>query len=358
MSGFVQVSLQKRGAAAIDSYELSEAFCRARFFHAVILSDGNELKSFWAENEFRRIIWVKTFSSNVWSWLFWTAFPIRLLGVLRAIHSLDPKTILATHFHPWLGFIFRRFSPAKKMLVIHESPFSQKERNLAARLQQQLLKRSDVLITHSEFIRQDLLPHTHRPVAVMPLGAYDAVAARFPRRDRVAARNFLFFGRILPYKGLDNLVDAFVKLSAKNSDLQLTIAGQGRISPQLCQKITWAKITLINHWLSLGEIAELVGKSDVVAVPYSQASQSGVISLAAGFGAPVVASRAGGLGEQVQDGRNGLLFEPGNAGDLAEKMERLYNDPKLYRQLVRGVQEAKEGRGWDKAAEILMAQIQ
>jgi glycosyltransferase involved in cell wall biosynthesis len=46
-----------------------------------------------------------------------------------------------------------------------------------------------------------------------------------------------------------------------------------------------------------------------------------------GCGLPVIASRIGALAELVTDGVTGLLFEPGNAGDLAEKMRWAQEHP-------------------------------
>ena len=46
-------------------------------------------------------------------------------------------------------------------------------------------------------------------------------------------------------------------------------------------------------------------------------------------GKPVIASRIGGLPYTVSDGLTGLLFEPGNAFDLAEKIGRLLDEPQL-----------------------------
>ena len=50
-------------------------------------------------------------------------------------------------------------------------------------------------------------------------------------------------------------------------------------------------------------------------------------------GKPVVASRIGGIPEIVDDGETGLLFEPGNAQDLAKKIQRLWDDPRLCRKM-------------------------
>ena len=51
------------------------------------------------------------------------------------------------------------------------------------------------------------------------------------------------------------------------------------------------------------------------------------------MGTPVVASRCGGIPEQVIDGQTGLLFEPGNAGELAACLSRLLEDEKLRRSM-------------------------
>jgi glycosyltransferase involved in cell wall biosynthesis len=58
-----------------------------------------------------------------------------------------------------------------------------------------------------------------------------------------------------------------------------------------------------------------------------------VIGEAMSEGIPVIASRIGGLPEIVEDGVTGLLFEPGNAKDLASKISRLWGDPALCRSM-------------------------
>ncbi|MFP4145155.1 MAG: glycosyltransferase family 4 protein, partial [Phycisphaeraceae bacterium] len=50
-------------------------------------------------------------------------------------------------------------------------------------------------------------------------------------------------------------------------------------------------------------------------------------------GCPVVVSEAGGLAEMVQDGRNGLFAQPGDAADLARQVRRVVEDPELARRL-------------------------
>jgi len=50
-------------------------------------------------------------------------------------------------------------------------------------------------------------------------------------------------------------------------------------------------------------------------------------------GKPVVASRLGGIPEIVEDGKTGLLFEAGNAEELKQKIEYLWNRPELCKKM-------------------------
>jgi glycosyltransferase involved in cell wall biosynthesis len=50
-------------------------------------------------------------------------------------------------------------------------------------------------------------------------------------------------------------------------------------------------------------------------------------------GRPVIASNLGGIPEIVEDGVTGLLFEAGNADDLAQKIQYLWDHPDLCRQM-------------------------
>ncbi len=65
-------------------------------------------------------------------------------------------------------------------------------------------------------------------------------------------------------------------------------------------------------------------------------------------GKPVVASRLGGLPFTVVDGATGLLCEPGNARDLADKIENLLDDPALRKRLgLAGRRRFEEHYSWD-----------
>ncbi len=69
-------------------------------------------------------------------------------------------------------------------------------------------------------------------------------------------------------------------------------------------------------------------------------------------GKPVVASRIGGLPYTVTDGLTGLLFQPGNPFDLAEKIGRLLDDPALRREMgLAGRRRFEEDFMWETVIE-------
>jgi glycosyltransferase involved in cell wall biosynthesis len=73
-----------------------------------------------------------------------------------------------------------------------------------------------------------------------------------------------------------------------------------------------------------------------MALPYVEASQSGVALTAFGGGMPVVATPVGGLGEQVRDGVDGLLAAAATPAAFADALARVATDPALLARLTAG----------------------
>ena len=83
-------------------------------------------------------------------------------------------------------------------------------------------------------------------------------------------------------------------------------------------------------WCSQDELPGHYRAADICLVPTIAQDALSITSVEAmAAGKPVIASRIGGLPYTVSDGLTGLLFEPGNAFDLAEKIGRLLDEPRL-----------------------------
>ena len=136
--------------------------------------------------------------------------------------------------------------------------------------------------------------------------------------------NFLFFGRIEEYKGLRVLAEAYKKLSEENENVTLTIAGSGDFSKYEEDFKDIRNVTIINRYIKDEEVGSFFDGSNVVTIlPYLDATQSGVIPIALEYNTPIIASDTGGIREQLNNGRIGILFNSGDSTELYEKMKQL-----------------------------------
>ena len=142
---------------------------------------------------------------------------------------------------------------------------------------------------------ETLRPGTRLVVAAHPPVAFGAVA---PPDAHPGPRRVLSFGRLLPYKGLDLLAEA-LRLLGPCPDLELRVVGQGPESAALAALRALPGVTVENRWVPEDEIGALLGWSDIVVLPYREASQSGVAAAALAAGRRVVATRVGGLAGQL-----------------------------------------------------------
>ncbi len=126
----------------------------------------------------------------------------------------------------------------------------------------------------------------------------------------------LFFGRVDYYKGIDLLVDAYLKL---NVTCKLVIAGSG-----VSQYTNDNRIIRINRFIKDEEINDLFSKADIVVFPYRNATMSGVFSLPMFFQKKIVASNIN-FFMQYKDA-DIYYFESCNVDSLAETICKSLKD--------------------------------
>jgi glycosyltransferase involved in cell wall biosynthesis len=146
-----------------------------------------------------------------------------------------------------------------------------------------------------------------------------------PEGDRPV--RLLFAGLVDEWmKGFHVLHDACASLWRGRRDFELLATAD---PPRRVDEFTRAV-----GWLSQEELPRQIRAADVLVMPTIAQEGLGRTAVEAmACGRPVVASRIGGLPATVLDGATGLLFEPGDAADLARKLETLLDDPGLRRRL-------------------------
>jgi glycosyltransferase involved in cell wall biosynthesis len=133
---------------------------------------------------------------------------------------------------------------------------------------------------------------------------------------------------------LEYLIRAEPLITAQVPDAKFVIAGRGEDFNRYRRLMVHPeRFTVYNEYLPHDKRDELFRRASVVALPYIDASQSGVIPTAYTFGKPVVATTVGGLPELVEHGRTGYLVPPRDEQALADALVRLLIDKQLRHEL-------------------------
>lgn len=221
---------------------------------------------------------------------------------------------------------------------------------MAAASNRLLVRAAGLIFVHSDALREQLVEVAapRAPVVVVPHGVDAAAPRPLPNAPRL-----LFFGRLSHYKGIDVLLDALPRLWRSVPDATLTIAGDGPLPdhPGLADD----RVIVRAEHVPDEEVPELIADATCVALPYRQASQSGVGSLVKAHGRPLVVTSVGGLPELVADG-SGLLVDSEDADALADALADVLRDRALAERLAAaGVATAERQGGWDGVARLTLA---
>jgi glycosyltransferase involved in cell wall biosynthesis len=191
--------------------------------------------------------------------------------------------------------------------------------------------------------RLSVLFHPHFDMAARPTTPMDGRPLRL-----------CFLGRIMPYKGLPLFVDMLERLRAEGMAVTAGVYGEGRLGAQK-QRLEALGAEIVNRWLNDQEVADILGRCDAVVASHVEASQSGVVAAALGAGKPVVVSPVGGLVEQVQDGRTGIVATSAEPSALAAAVRRLFTTPGLYCEMVAAIERHHAERSMGRFAHDLSA---
>jgi glycosyltransferase involved in cell wall biosynthesis len=143
-----------------------------------------------------------------------------------------------------------------------------------------------------------------------------------------------FTGRIVERKGVEILVRAFAKNRGLLISSNLIIVGIGPEESKIRNLLV--ELDIADNVRFIGQVAnveELYQLSDIFVLPSYAEGMPNALLEAMACGLPVIASRIGGVVDVVEEGKTGILFEPGNVAELSSALKRLLEDGALRRKL-------------------------
>ncbi|MCF8479050.1 MAG: glycosyltransferase family 4 protein [Rhodospirillum sp.] len=198
-----------------------------------------------------------------------------------------------------------------------------------------------------------------RPLGVAPMGPMGpSLGSLIPIRSLPTKRppRLLFFGRMIAYKGLDLLVDAFPAIRAALPGAELRMVGGGCLPTDLRDRAESEGIILRNEWIPESAVSDLLDWCDAVILPYREASQSGLIPLCYQRGIPAIATPVGALPEQLEFGAAGTVSQDLSASGLADATTALLTDPDRYRSCsLEMIRLGRDVFTWKNSAQAILA---
>lgn len=168
----------------------------------------------------------------------------------------------------------------------------------------------------------------------------------------------LFFGLIRPYKGLDVLIEAADKIK---TDVQFLIAGEcyedwSKYSKLIEKSGKSDKFKVIGKFIPDDDLAVIFSASDVLVLPYKNATQSGVTATAIHYDLPIIATRVGDLSESISENLTGLLVPPNDSDSLAKAIDKwLTTNANSQETVIKTYTSIKASKSWPSFAKQLIS---
>lgn len=270
-------------------------------------------------------------------------------SILKALAEFQPEVVHFQQSHLWFNFSLKKIQKHSPLVITIHDPRHHSGDAVSKKTPQWVVdhgfRQADHAIIHGRklvpqvcelfgFEREQVNVIPHVAMGNMSNGGQIDMTQTDPN-------TILFFGRIWDYKGLNYLIEAEPLIAKECPDVKIVIAGQGDDFQKYRDMMKNPDRFIVhNQWITDEQRSEFFSKAGTVVLPYTDATQSGVVPVAYNYGKPVVATDVGALSDCVMDGETGLLVPPKDPKALAAAIVRLIKNPALAQKM------GNAGREW------------
>ena len=260
-------------------------------------------------------------------------------SIARHIKQFRPDIVhIQCNGHAWFCFLLPFIRSGNRIVFTIHDPVSHigEEtfvRNIANRYVRHV---GDRFIVHGRSLKDQMVTiHKMKQdrIDVVPMGTLSFY--QVPENNSGDDKNtILFFGRIQDYKGIEYLIDAEPLIAKVVESFTIVIAGTGKSFQPYRERIRNPdRFLILNRYIEEGELTYLFKSASFVVLPYTEASQSGIIPMAYAYRKAVIATEVGGIPEVVDHRQTGLLIPPANTERLAKAIIWMLKNKEQVRQM-------------------------
>ncbi len=164
---------------------------------------------------------------------------------------------------------------------------------------------------------------------------------------------FIFVGRLVSDKGINELITAFTDLYAKCQNTKLLLVGNYENELDPLNLSTLQKIRHSKNILTVGfqdDVRPFLSISDVFVFPSYREGFPNVILQALAMELPAVVTDINGCNELIQDNYNGLIVQSKNTEELRTQMSEVHSNRSLYKTLKDNTRKSLVGRKYERTS--------
>lgn len=302
-------------------------------------------------------------------YLLHTANPFNIVRTARYIRRKKPDLVVIQWWHPYFApcyFLLTRFMGRQNVVFVCHNVFPHERFPLDKLLTRLALNNGSHFIVHAVEEAKELTKIQPNPdYVVTPHPTYHAF--RFEGMSRGQARKMLhigeeerillFFGYVREYKGLKYLLRAMPEISYEDRKVKLLVVGEFGADREdyfnLIRELEIEdRVWVQDSYTPDREVEKYFAAADLVVLPYTSATQSGIVQIAYGFTKPVVVTDVGGLPDVVENKETGYIVEPENPQAIADAVVRFFREEQAQR-MQDNIEKEAYRFSWERMGEVL-----
>jgi glycosyltransferase involved in cell wall biosynthesis len=220
----------------------------------------------------------------------------------------------------------------------------------------EIWKKSAAVISNSEELKELALKTNSKQAIDIIANGVDIEKFRPAIEKRDAKKIYLTVGatRLTARKGTKYLIEAIDSLVKKGRDIHMIVMGEGddkeNLEKQVAQLDLQERIKFVGR-IPNTETSAFYQKANIFVLPSLNEGMSNAMLEALASGLPLISTDTGGAKQIIQAGKNGFIVRMKDSADIAEKIEKIINNPELIISMGNESRRIAEGMSWASVAE-------